>query len=65
MPDGISPLLVAGLLFWSLASLGTATLGLYGRSGETWGAFWLMSGLWGRSIRLDERLVTKVFPDWA
>jgi hypothetical protein len=47
MPDDILPSLIAGLLLWSLASLGTATIGLYARPGEFWRSFWLMGGLWG------------------
>ena len=45
--DDIRHQLVTGLLLWSLASLGTATIGLYARPGEFWRAFWFMSGLWG------------------
>lgn len=47
MPDDILHSLIVGLLLWSLASLGTATVGLYARPGEFWRPFWFMSGLWG------------------
>jgi hypothetical protein len=47
MPDDILLSLIAGLLLWSLASLGTATIGLFARPGEFWRSFWFMSGLWG------------------
>ena len=47
MTNAIQHQLVAGLLLWSLASLGTATIGLYARPREFWRSFWFMSGLWG------------------
>ncbi len=47
MPDQIHDQLIAGLLLWSLASLGTGTIGLYACTGASWRSFWLMSGLWG------------------
>ena len=39
--------LTAGLLAWSLLSMGSAIVGLHRRPGEYWRAFWFMSGLWG------------------
>ena len=47
MTDNNQHSLVTGLLFWSLLSLGTATIGLYARFAEFWRSFWFMSGLWG------------------
>ncbi|QDV36694.1 DUF6992 family protein [Tautonia plasticadhaerens] len=47
MPDDIQHRLVVGLLLWSLASLGAATVGLYARPSEFWRSFWFMSGIWG------------------
>ncbi|QDV36375.1 DUF6992 family protein [Tautonia plasticadhaerens] len=47
MPNAIQDQLVAGLLLWSLASLGSATIGLYARPNEFWRSFWFMSGVWG------------------
>lgn len=47
MPDEIQQQLTVGLLLWSLASLGSATIGLYARSNEFWRSFWFMSGIWG------------------
>jgi hypothetical protein len=47
MPNLIHDQLIAGLILWSLLSLGTAVIGLYARPGEFWRSFWFMSGLWG------------------
>jgi hypothetical protein len=47
MPNLIQDQLIAGLIRWSLLSLGTATIGLYIGPGEFWRSFWFMSGLWG------------------
>jgi hypothetical protein len=47
MSNPIQDELIVGLIFWSLLSLGTAVVGLYGRPGEVWRSFWFMSGLWG------------------
>ena len=47
MTENIQHSLVTGLRFWSLLSLGTATIGLYACSAEFWRSFWFMSGLWG------------------
>jgi hypothetical protein len=47
MPNLIHDQLIAGLILWSLFSLGTAVIGLYARPGEFWRSFWFMSGLWG------------------
>jgi hypothetical protein len=47
MPNDILHSLIADLLLWSLASLGTATIGLDARPGEFWRPFWFMGGLWG------------------
>jgi hypothetical protein len=47
MPGSIQDQLIALLFLWSLLSLGTAVIGLYGRPHEIWRPFWFMSGLWG------------------
>ncbi len=47
LPTQIQDQLIALLLIWALASLGSATIGLYAQPRERWRAFWLMSGLWG------------------
>jgi hypothetical protein len=47
MTNDIQHQLVAGLLLWSLFSLGTATIGLYAGPTAFWRHFWFMSGMWG------------------
>ncbi len=47
MPSPVVLQLIAGLLLWSLASLGTAAVGLYLQSKEIWRSFWFMSAMWG------------------
>ncbi len=47
MTDDLQGTLVAALLLWSLASLGSTAIGLYARPNEFWRSFWLMSGIWG------------------
>ena len=47
MPNQIHDQLIAGLLLWSLVSLGTGVIGVYACTGAFWRSSWLMSGLWG------------------
>jgi hypothetical protein len=47
MAEHLQQQLIVGLLLWSLASLGSSTIGLYARPGEFWRSFWFMSGIWG------------------
>lgn len=47
MTHAIHLRIIAGLLLWSLLSLGTALIGLYAQPRAFWRSFWFMSGMWG------------------